>query len=77
MTSGVDISEVPGQMSFQCGSQKLIQGLVSHELTAYLSIFNLLYLDELWPYYEKDVHQITLNCTNLKSLDLQIFKGFI
>ena len=44
--SGVDISEVPGchllqQMSFQKGSQKLLQGLVSHELTAYLSSFNL------------------------------------
>ena len=40
-TSGsVDISEVPGchllrQMSSQEGSQKLLQGLVSHELTAY------------------------------------------
>ena len=43
---GVDISEVPGchllrQMSSQWGSQKLLQGLVSHELTAYLSVFNL------------------------------------
>ena len=42
---GVDISEVPGchflqQMSSQWGSQKLLQGLVSHELTAYLSIFD-------------------------------------
>ena len=27
------------QMSSQWGSQKLLQGLVSHELTAYLSIF--------------------------------------
>ena len=40
---GVDISEVPGchllqQMSSQRGSQKLLQGSVSHELTAYLSI---------------------------------------
>ena len=43
---GVDIFQVPGchlleQMSSQCGSQKLLQGLVSHELTAYLSVFNL------------------------------------
>ena len=43
--SGVDISEVPGcqllwQMSSQWGSQKLLQGLVSHELTAYHSVFD-------------------------------------
>ena len=42
----VDISEVPGccllqQLSSHWGSQKLIQGLVSHGLTAYLSVFNL------------------------------------
>ena len=35
--SGADISEVPGghlllQISSYCGSQKLIQGLMSHEL---------------------------------------------
>ena len=46
ISSGVHISEVPGchllrQMSSQCGSQKLLQGLVSHELTVYLSVFNL------------------------------------
>ena len=29
-------------MSAQCGSQKLLQGLVSHKLTAYLSVFNVL-----------------------------------
>ena len=41
--SGVDISEVPilQQISSQWRSQKLIQRLVSHELTAYLSILNL------------------------------------
>ena len=35
---------------FWLGSQKLLQGLVSHELTAILSIFNLFKLDELWLY---------------------------
>ena len=40
------ISEVPGchllwQMNSQWASQKLLQGLVSHELTAYISVFNL------------------------------------
>ena len=46
-SSGVDISEVPGchllqQMSSQWGSQKLLQGLVPHELTPYLSVFGVL-----------------------------------
>ena len=64
---GVDISEIPGcqllqQISSQRGSQKLLLGLVFHELTAYLSIFNLFKLNELWPYYQKNVNQITLNC---------------
>ena len=36
---------------FLVGSQKLLQGLVSHELAAVLSIFNLFKLNELWPYY--------------------------
>ena len=44
--TGVDILEVSGchllrQISSQRGSHKLFQGLVSHDLTAYLSIFNL------------------------------------
>ena len=60
---GVDISEVPGchllrQMSSQWGSQKLLQGLVFHEITAYLSIFNQFQLNDLWPYYQKHVNQI-------------------
>ena len=38
---------------------------VSHELTAYLSIFNLLKLNELWPSYQKHVSKIVLNCTTL------------
>ena len=43
---GADISEVAGchllrQISSQRGSQKSLLGLVSHELTPYLSIFKL------------------------------------
>ena len=50
ISGGVDIFEVPGchllqQVSSQRGSQKLLQGLVSHELTA-LS-FNQFQLNEL------------------------------
>ena len=46
ISGGVDISAVPRchllqQMSSHLRSQKLFQGLVSHELRAYLSIFNL------------------------------------
>ena len=62
-----DISEIPGcyllQQSSQRGSQKLLQGLVPHELTAYLSIFNQFELNELRPYYQKHVNQIILNRT--------------
>ena len=46
---------------FLVGSQKLLQGLMSHELTAYRSIFNLFKLNELWPYYQNHVNQIILN----------------
>ena len=57
--------------------QKLLQGLVSHELTAYLSVFNQFKLNELWPYYQKHVNQIILNHTTLESLALQIFEAFV
>ena len=40
--------------------QKLLQ-----ELTACISIFNQFTLNELWPYYQKHVNQIILNCTTL------------
>ena len=45
-SDGVDISVVPechllGQLNSQFGSQKLLQGSVSHEFTAYLSVVNL------------------------------------
>ena len=47
ISCGVVISDIPGchllqQMSCQWRSQKLLQGLVSQELTAYLSVFDLL-----------------------------------
>ena len=48
ISSGVGISKVPGchllrNMSSQRGSQKLLQGLVSHELIAYLYDFELFF----------------------------------
>ena len=33
--------------------------------------------NELWPYYQKHVNQIILNCTTLWSLALQIFEAFV
>ena len=47
--------------------------LVSHELTAYLSIFNL---SKLWPYYQKHVNQIILNYT-IFYIPLQISETFV
>ena len=46
VSGGVDISKVPGchllwQMNSQWRSQKLLQGLVSCEPAAYLSVFNI------------------------------------
>ena len=38
-----------------------------HELTAYLSIFTLFKLYELWPYYQKHENQIVFeSCNSLK-----------
>ena len=42
---------------------KMLQGLVSRELTAYVSIFHLFKLNESWPYYQKHIYQIILNRT--------------
>ena len=50
---------------------------MSRKLTAYLSIFNVFKLNELWPYYQNHVNQIILNCSTLWSLALQIFEAFI
>ena len=50
---------------------------MSCELIAYLSIFKLFKLNELWPYYKKHLKQTILNCTTLKILALQIFKAFV
>ena len=64
-------------MCSEWGSQKLFQGLASHELTAFLSIFNLFNLNEWWPYYQKYVNQIILISTTLQRLALWIFKAFV
>ena len=58
-------------------SQKLLQGFVSHALTVYLSILNLFKLNLLWPYCQKHVNQIILNCMTLWSSALQIFEAFV
>ena len=38
--------------------------------------FNQFKLNKLWPYYQKHVNQIILNCTTLKSFASQIFEDF-
>ena len=45
ISGGLDVSEVPGchllrQINSHGGSLELLQGLVSHELMVYLSVFN-------------------------------------
>ena len=54
---------------------------MSHELTAYLSIFNLFKLNELWPYYQKHVNQIILNRLTLLKVSftniLDLFLNFV
>ena len=50
---------------------------MSHEVTACLSIFNLFQIDELWPYSQKAINQITLNYLTLSSLALQLFEAFV
>ena len=51
---------------FSVRVSKLLQELVSPELTAYLTIFNLFKRNELWTYYQKHVSQIILNRRTLK-----------
>ena len=67
---GVDISKFPGcyllhQMGSRRGSQKLLQALVSQELTAYLSDSDLLLNSREWLIYRKYNNQKTLNQTTL------------
>ena len=38
---------------------------VSHELTAYFSIFNQFELNKLWLYYQKHINKIVLNSITL------------
>ena len=59
------------------GHKKLLEGLVSHNRTAYLSIFDQIKYNELWPYYQKDVNLIVLNRTTLYNLALWIFEAFV
>ena len=70
ISGGIDISKIPGchllrQMGSQWGSQKLLQGLVSHELTAYLSDLDFFLNSRKWLYYRKYINQTTLNHTTL------------
>ena len=80
---GADISKVPGchllwQMSFQRGSQKLPQGLVSHELkAAYLSVFNSFLTQWIMAILSKGCKSDNfVSCNSLNSV-LWIFEAFV
>ena len=77
-SSGVNISEVPQchllqQMSSQWGSQKLLHGLVYHELITYLSVFNLFLTQWIMtilskgckPYHFEPHNSLKLSFTNI------------
>ena len=81
ISGGGVICEVPGchllrQMSSQWGSEKLLQGLVSHELTAYHSVFNLfltqwvmaILLKGWKPDNFEPRNSLKLSCTNIRGL---------
>ena len=53
---------------------KITLRIVVPELTVYLSVFDLFLSSELWPYYQKDVNQTTLNHKILQNLALEIFE---
>ena len=66
ISGGVDISEVAGchllqQMSSLWGSQKLLQGLVYHELAASLSVFNLFLTQWIMAIFSKGCKPDNLN----------------
>ena len=78
----MDISEVPGchLLSFVLDGFSVRVAKITprigvsrtHSLFFY---FNLFLLNELWPYYQKDANQITLNRITLWSLALQKFEA--
>ena len=81
ISGGVDISEVREchllwHMSSQWGSKRLLQGLVSHHFTAYLSIFNPFWnqwitviLSKEWNPHNFEPHNsLNLSFTNIRGL---------
>ena len=77
---GVDISEVPWydllwEMDSQWGSQKLLQGLVSHELLAYLSVFNLYLAQWIMAILSKGCKPGDKVQTNMRDLCLNFVEG--
>ena len=78
ISSGVDISDVPGchvlrQMSSQWGSQKLLQRLVSYELAVHLSVFNLFFMAILW----EGCKPGNFESNNSLKLSFTIFEAFV
>ena len=77
ISGSVDFSEFPGchllhQMNSQWGSQKTLQGLLSHFLSVFDPFFNS------WnDHIQKDVNQIILHHSILRNLGLPIIEVFI
>ena len=82
VSGDVDISKVPGchllwQMSSQWGSQKFLQGLVSHELTTYLSIFDKFLTQRIMAILSKGSKPDKFEPHISLKLSLRIFKAFV
>ena len=82
ISGNVDISQVPWchllwQMNSQRWSQKIIQGLVSYELTAYLSVFDLYLTHEMTILAKgRKLDSFEWN-TSLKNLAVLTFEAFV
>ena len=64
------------EMSFQWGPQKLLQGLVSHELTAYFSVFNLFLTQLFMVILSKECRPDKFELRNSLKLSFIYIRGF-
>ena len=81
ISRGVDISENPSchllWHEFSVRVTKLLQGLVSHELTAYLSVFNLFLTQWIMAILSKGCKPDNFEPCNSLNLALQIFEASV
>ena len=78
ISGNVDISQVPWcHLNSQRWSQKIIQGLVSYELTAYLSVFDLYLTHEMTILAKGRKLDNFESNTSLKNLAVLTFEAFV